>query len=215
MPIQYIGKIGEQYNSVAGSTLVITTSVTANVGNLLVLATRCGQSLVVSTVTDSSGNTWSKLNNSEALQSTMSVWYCVVTSSLASSSTITITYTGSTSGNRNAAVWSFGGITRTSTTNETARVGTGGTTLTVPNVTPQQYGSLLFTAVGSNQNTTHSISSGWTSLPVGTSSVFMGAAYAISSMSSLGATWTIGLTGAMGAVSSTFTPDGGDFLQLL
>lgn len=215
MAIRYVDRIGQQLDSVAGGTTTVTTTVAAQVGDFLVLASRCGQAGVVSSISDSAGNSWTKLNNSQALQTTMSVWYCTVTSALATSSTITVSYSVATSGNRNVAVWLFGGINKPSTTNATAQVGATGTTLTVGNVTPQQYGSLLFAAVGSNQSTTHTASSGWTALPISTSNVFMGAAYAISSMSSLGTTWTIGATGAMGAVSATLTPDGGDFLALL
>jgi len=209
MSVRFVQQIGAQFINTAGNTTVITTTNAAQVGQFLVLAARIGVSLDVSSISDSAGNTWSKLNSSALTNTVASVWYCTVTSVLAASSTITVTYSNTTSGNRNVSVWAFEGVTRPTTTNATNRTG-GTTTLTVGNVTPERYGSLLFTAGASNQNTTHSVSAGWTALTVGTSSVFLGAAYAISSMASLNATWTIGTTGAIGAVSGTFTPDGGD-----
>jgi hypothetical protein len=212
--VRLVGRIGQQLDTATGGTTTVTTTTAANVGQFLVVAARNGLGVIVSSVTDSASNTWTKINNSEALTATMSVWYCVVTNTLAASSTITVTFNSAASNNRLAAVWAFDGITRPTTTNATARLPAGSSSITVADVTPEQYGSLLFTAVGCNQNTTYTPSSGWTSLPVTTSQVFMGAAYAISTVASLGTTWTIGTTGTLGAVSATITPDGGDFFNI-
>jgi hypothetical protein len=212
--VRLVGRIGQQLDTATGDTTTVTTTTAANVGQFLIVAARGALGVIVSSVTDSGSNTWTKINNSEALTSTMSVWYCVVTNTLASSSTITVTYANATSNNRLAAVWAFNGITRPTTTNATARLPAGNSSITVADVTPEQYGSLLFTAVGCNQPTTYTPSSGWTSLSITTAQLFMGAAYAISTSASLGTTWTIGTTGTLGAVSATITPDGGDFFNI-
>lgn len=211
MSVRFVGRIGAQYDAAAGGTTTVTTTTAVPVGGFVVLATRAGGGVVVSSIADSSGNTWQKLANSDPLQSTASVWFCIATTALAASSTITVTYSAAGSGNRNAAVWAFDGITRPTTTNTTARAASPATTVSPASVTPQQYASLMFTAVGTSQNTTHTVSAGWTALSIGTASVFMGAAYTIrNSMDSLATTWTIATAGALGAVAGTFTPDGGD-----
>jgi len=215
MSIKFSQKISEQLDVTASGTSTMTTTSEAPVGQFLILAARSGIAFVVSSVSDSASNTWVKLANSDPLQTTMSVWYCVVTTALASSSTISITLDGATSGNRNMAVWAFDGITRPATTNTTARAANPSTTVSPANITPQQYGSLMFTAVGGNLNVSYTVSAGWTSLPIGTSSVFMGAAYTIrNSMDPLATTWTSGSGAALGAVAGTFTPDGGDMLAI-
>lgn len=212
MSVRFVGRVGSQYDATAGGTTTITTTSAVPVGGFLVLAARAGGGVTISSIADSSANSWVKLANSDPVLSVCSVWYCTVTTALASSSTITITYSATTSGNRNAAVWAFDGITRPTTTNTTARLG-GTTTISPAAITPQQYASLMFTAASSNQNTTYTVSAGWTALTIGTTSTWMGAAYTIrNSMDALSTTWTIPVSGAMGAVAGTFTPDGGDML---
>jgi hypothetical protein len=213
MSVQFVGKIGERFDSATGTTSTVTTSVAVPVGRFLVLAMRAGGGNVISTVTDSASNTWQKLDNSGATNTTCSIWYCTATSALAVSSTITATVTGST-GNRNVAVWAFDGITRPTTTDTTARTGSG-TTLSPANVTPEQYASLMFTAVATNATNAFTVSAGWTALTVNTASVYLGAAYAIqNSMDALATTWTWTTLGNAGAVTGSFTPDGGDFFNV-
>jgi hypothetical protein len=215
MSIRFVGRIGAQLDATAGGTTTVTTTTAVPVGEFIVLATRAGGGIVASSITDSGSNVWTKLANSDALQSTVSIWYCTITNSLASSSTITVTYSAATSGNRNVAVWAFDGVTRPTTTHTTARAANPATTVSPANITPEQYGSLLFTAVGTSQTSAHTVSSGWTALTIGTSPAFMGAAYTIrNSMDSLATTWTLATAGAMGAVSATITPDSGDFFSI-
>lgn len=215
MSVRFVGKVGEQFDSAGGTTTsTITTTAAVPVGQFLVLAMRQGSGHVVSTVTDSASNTWQKLADSDTSNATGSVWYCVASSALAVSSTITATLTGTT-GNRNVAVWAFDGITRPTTTNTVADVPIGSTSVTIGNVTPEQYGSLMFTAVAVNQSEVFTVSAGWTALPVTTASVYLSGAYAIrNSMDPLGTTWSWVGTRNGGAVAGTFTPDGGDMLAI-
>lgn len=214
MSVLFVEKIGEYANGTGSTTQTITTSAAAKVGDLVIVAARVGQGFAVSDVSDSAGNTWVILANSEAVQTSCNVWYSVLTSDLASSSTITITATGSYS-NQNSAAWSFRGITRPSTTSATNRTTTA-VANTVANVTPSQYGSLLFSAVATAQaqTGTPTVSTGWTTLSVTTASVRLCGAYAISTMDSLGATWTPATSSISGAVSGTFTPNGGDLFAI-
>jgi hypothetical protein len=149
MSVQFVGKIGERFDSATGTTSTVTTSVAVPVGRFLVLAMRAGGGNVISTTTDT-----------------------------------------------------------------TARTGSG-TTLSPANVTPEQYASLMFTAVATNATNAFTVSAGWTALTVNTASVYLGAAYAIqNSMDALATTWTWTTLGNAGAVTGSFTPDGGDFFNV-
>ena len=215
MSVRFVGRVGQQFDSAAASTSTVTTTTAIPVGQFLILATRSGLNHRILSITDSSNNTWVQLGNSALVQTVASVWYSTVTTAIAASSTITVTFTGS-SGSRSAAVWAFDGITRPTTTSANARSGSATTSLTVGNVTPSQYASLMFSAGATNANNTFSVSAGWTVLPVTTASVVLNGAYAIrDSMDALGTTWTFGSSAATsGAVSGTFTPDGGDMLAI-
>lgn len=214
MSVRLVQKVGETFNAVSTNISTITVTVSVPVGRFLILGSRSGNGIVLTSISDSSGNTWVKLNNTPAVLNVCSVWYCTVTNALTTSSTITCTFSGATS-NNNIAVWAFDGITRPTTTNQIAN-NTTTTSISVASVSPSQYGSLMFSVGVSNiVPNTFSVSSGWTLLPITTSSIFLCAAYAIpNSMASLATTWTFGSSGNNAAVSGTFTPNGGDFLAL-
>lgn len=213
MSIRYVGKVGETYNSLSSNISTITATVPVPVGQFLILVGRSGGGFFLTSISDSSGNTWTKLNNTSPVLNVCSVWYCTVTNPLTTSSTITSTFSGAFT-NGTTAVWAFDGITRPTTTNAIAN-NTASTSLSVASVSPSQYGSLIFAGASSNVPNTFSVSSGWTLLPITVSAIHLCAAYAIpDSMASLSATWTYGSSANMAAVSGTFTPDGGDFLAL-
>lgn len=215
MSVRFVGRVGQFFGSGASLTMVITTTTAIPVGQFLVLASRTGNGRNIVSITDTSGNTWNKLENSNLSGTVASVWYCTVTTAMATSSTITVTFSSSLTAARGGAVWAFDGVTRPTTTNATASTA-GATSLTVGNVTPTQYSSLFFSAAATGTSQTFAVSAGWTVLPVTASvDVRLSGAYAIgSSMDALGTTWTFGTSNAAGAVSGTFTDDGGDMLAI-
>jgi hypothetical protein len=117
-----VGSIGSvQSKSANQSSLVLTTNATLNADNLGVLivavdnnATADGDEGAVSGVVDSAGNTWTKGHEYTYAElaaqagATCSVWFKRVTSELASSGTITISFTNNTSRDASAATaWEF------------------------------------------------------------------------------------------------------------
>jgi hypothetical protein len=213
--IRYIGKVGETFLSTATTTNTVTPTISTTVGQYLVLAVRLGSGFGITSVTDTVGNAWSKIGESGLTQTVCSLWSCSVSSALSTSDTITVTKSGST-GNGNVAVWAFGGINRPVTTSVNNRSGTTGTTLAVGDVIPSQYASLMFTTVATNATATFTQPSGFTSLPVTTSSVYLSAAYLIQpSTATQSTTWTFSSVGNCGGVSASLTPDGGDFFAVM
>ena len=213
MGVSYVGQVGEAFDAgVSATTMTVTTSTATEVGTYLVLASRSGLSSPVSAVSDTAGNTWAKVNNN-ASNTVCSVWSCFVTTQIPAASTITITYTVS-NGNKNAGVWAFRGLNRPVITSATAQG--SGTTGNTRNLTPSRYASLLLSVAGVQNNSTFTQPTGFTKLPLTTSSIHVNAAYRIQpGVGSSGTTWTWTVSGTFGIVSSTLTPDGGDFLAVL
>lgn len=110
MAFAHVGNIGTALSTANNqSSLVMTTSATASVGQLLVLivavdnrATTDGDDSAVSGVTDSAGNTWTKaiqFANGQGTNQTgasCSIWYTAVTAQLTSGGSITATFTTAT-----------------------------------------------------------------------------------------------------------------------
>jgi hypothetical protein len=88
-------------------------SVLANttVGNLLVLAVTCATSVVVQSVSDSQGNTWTVKTTGGGR--TINIIHCVLGTALTTSDTISITYVGGSSSNAAALCLEFTGLTST------------------------------------------------------------------------------------------------------
>lgn len=177
---------------------------------MVVVAMRGNFTTVVDSVSDTQGNTWTKLANTTT-PNTCNVWYSVLTTAFTTSTVVTATYSGSGQHNMIAA-WAFDGFTRPATTNAIAS-GSSVTTLSPASLSVPQYGSLIFTAVTVNQLPTYTAPSGFTVLSVTSGAVSMRAAYLIrNSMASVSTTWSWNVSGNAGVVSGTFTPDGGDML---
>lgn len=214
MGVAYLGQVGENFVNATASTLAITTTAAANVGTFLVCPASVGAAASATSISDSAGNTWNLVNTSPLVARTMALFTCYVTSSLAASSTITITYSANTL-NRLAAVYAFTGINRPTVTSATAQ-GTGVSTLNTGNLAPTQYASLLFTAISKNNNAAYTTPTGWTRLPLNVSNILDGYAYRIQpSTATQGTTWSWTGSYSAGQVSATFTPDGGDFFSVM
>lgn len=212
MSVRYIERIGEAYNVSSASTLAFTCSAAVPVGRLVIFAGRGVAGANITSVSDSSSNTWTLINRTTT-QATCSVYYSVVTTALTTSSTVTATYSSSQA-QYNIAAWSFDGLTRPSITSSTAS-GSGVTTVNTGNFSNPQYGSLIFSAVTNSNAPTFTAPSGFTALPLSTSTVFLQGAYAIrSSMDAIATTWTASVSGNMGLVTTTLTQDGGDFFSM-
>lgn len=102
------GAIGTNNTKTSGTTLAITTTASCAVGDIIVVqhvtdnsVTTVGVTSTHTGVTDSAGNTYTKVNEvtysagSASDGCTLSVWRTVVTSALASGGTITCTRSGS------------------------------------------------------------------------------------------------------------------------
>lgn len=102
MAITDKGGIGVAGNKTSGSSLALTTSAATAVGDVVVvqyvsdnIQTTDGETSLVTSVTDSAGNTYTKIREmtfgggGAAAGLTLSVWYSRHTAALASSSTIT------------------------------------------------------------------------------------------------------------------------------
>lgn len=123
MTIASVGTLGTALSSGNNQTsLVLTTSAAAEVGNLVILAvavdndqTTDGDSTAVSGVVDSSGgNTWIKAksfaNGQGAAQAgaDCSIWYTVVRTQIANGGTITASFTSATTADASAmSAWEF------------------------------------------------------------------------------------------------------------
>lgn len=214
MSISYVGKVAEYFvgaSAPAANTFSPTTAIP--VGQFLVLVARGGGGYVVTSVTDSSSNTWTQLANNGGTGNTCTVYYCYVTTALTTSSTITANYTAGNI-NYNVMVLAFSGICRPTTTSATA-TGTSVLTLNTGNITPSQYGSLLLSAFTHNGSPTSiNAPSGFTTVtPSANARMVVGYTVA-ASMAAVGTTWSWTTSANVAEVSGTFTPDGGDFLAL-
>ena len=105
MAFASIGSIGTGTRTAAGTTTTITTSALANASDLVVVwiakdntSTTDGATSEVTNCTDSAGNQYVKAgeytNSAGSANSgaTVALWYCKLTSNLASSGTITVTH---------------------------------------------------------------------------------------------------------------------------
>ena len=206
MSARLIGKIGEaQANS---SSVTFTSTRSVSVGTLVVVAMRGNFTNVVVSVTDTAGNTWTKLANTTT-PNTCNVWYSVLTTAFTTSTTVTANF--SSSGNFTIlAGWAFQGFTRPMAASAIAS-STSVSTLSPSSLSVPQYGSLVFSAMSVNQLPSITVPSGFTVLPVSTSGVTLQCAYLIrNEMTAVSTTWSWSITGNAGVVSGTFTPDGGD-----
>lgn len=211
MSIRYVGQVASYYNAAGPQVNNITPAVNVDVGTFLVLSGRGGGGYTVTSVSDTGSNTWTLLTTSGASGNTATIWYCYVTTALTTSSTITVTYTTSNIG-YSVAIYAFTGINRPVTTSAVAQ-GTAVTTLSAGNITPSQYGSLLFTTLThSGPATSINVPTGFTSLANATR---VEAGYIVAgSMSSVATSWSWTTSANASVIGATFTPDGGDFLAL-
>jgi hypothetical protein len=210
--VRYVGKIGEAQVTGTASSVTFTANQQLPVGTLVVLAMRGNFTNVVSSVSDSAGNTWSKLANTTTAN-TCNVWYSVLTTAITTSTTVTANFSAS-GGLQIMAGWAFHGFTRPSTSNAIA-TGSSVTTLSPASLSVPQYGSLVFSAMSVNQLPTFTEPAGFTALPVTSSSVSLRGAYLIrNGMNAVSTTWSWSISGNAGVVSGSFTPDGGDLFAV-
>jgi len=210
--IRYVGEVGQNFGAASASTITFTSSRAVPVGDIVILAARGGGTVVVNSVSDGASNTWVKLGNTTTAN-TCNVWYSVLTTAFTTSTVVTVTYSGTPS-NRIVGAWAFDGITRPTTVTELAS-GSAVTTLSPASLTVPQYGSLFFSAISVAATPTWTDPTGFTALPVTSSTASLRAAYLIrSSMSSVSTTWSWNPSGNAGVVSGSFTPDGGDFFNI-
>lgn len=215
MAVSFVGTVGEFSDNVTGTSKTVSISKAVGVGDFLLLAARAGSGFRVSSVTDSSSNTWTLLNRTAASLNTTSVYYCNVSNALTTSSTVTVNFEGTTAST--IGIWSFDGISKPTITSALANAANV-TTLNSGTLTVPQYGSLIFSAFSLNNLSTlpTAAPTGYTLLSISGSNQRTIAAYAIApSMASFGSTWSWVTTSNASIVSATITPDGGDFLQLL
>ena len=118
-PITSIGTLGTGGSNTSNTTLVLTTSAAAEAGNVVILtiakdnvSTTDGNTTEVSSVADSSSNTWTKLRefcNGQGganLGAVVSVWQCKVSTTIASGGTITATFASAITAKAMSA-WEF------------------------------------------------------------------------------------------------------------
>lgn len=115
-----IGNIGTAANAVSSTTITITTSATAEAGNVVLVAigkdntsTTTGDNSEVTGVTDSAGNTYTKIcehtrGGVAAASITVSVWRSLITSQLTSGGTITASFATTIAKGISAWEFSFG-----------------------------------------------------------------------------------------------------------
>lgn len=119
MAFASVGTLGSNNNKASGTTLVITTSNTLEVGNLGVVFiaadnvdTSSGPTSLVSSVVDSAGNTWTKITEYTNGQGSAgagimgAAWYTKATIQLASGGTITITFASAITA-KAASAWEY------------------------------------------------------------------------------------------------------------
>lgn len=113
-----VGTLGSQGSASAGTTVVITTTATAEVGNVIVVWTAWDNSATTDSdttqlsVTDSAGNTYTRIRERNESSGAAddgvlgAFFYTVVTSQLSSGGTITVTNSSSETA-KVAAAWEF------------------------------------------------------------------------------------------------------------
>lgn len=141
------GGVGTSLN-----TVTFTTSAAAAAGHTLLMAVRVGFGLVVSSVTDSAGNTWHVDQTSPATGATVSLCRAYLATALAAGSSITVTFTGTGAGNSIAwQVLEYANLPSTVTIDATAsQSASATTTMTVgPTGTLSQTNEFAVTAVAS------------------------------------------------------------------
>lgn len=120
MAIASVGSLGSVGDTSAGTSIALTTSATAEAGNLVIVAigkdnsqTTDGQTSEVSSITDSAGgNTWTKLGEycngegSAAAGAVVSLWASILANQIASSGTITANFSHSPASSAISA-WEF------------------------------------------------------------------------------------------------------------
>lgn len=120
MAIASVGSLGSVGDTSAGTSIALTTSATAEAGNLVVVAvgkdntaTADSQTSEVSSITDSAGgNSWAKLGeycNGEgaaAAGAVVSLWASILTNQIASGGTITANFSDSPASSAISA-WEF------------------------------------------------------------------------------------------------------------
>ena len=135
-------------NTGSSSTLSATLTAAPTVGNLMVLATRCGSGASVTAVGDNAGNTWTLDSRSTATGTTnASIWSAPVYSVPTVAS---VTYSAATA-NRSTVIYEFSGVSLLN--NRVAATGasvstTNTTSLTYSGFAPTQINQLVFAAIG-------------------------------------------------------------------
>ena len=149
--IQRVGTVGSNA-TVSSITITIGASITTAIGNTLVLNCRGGGNNLLTSVSDSKGNTWVvDLTAAPNSATVLGIASCYLTSQLVTGDTITATFAAASAG-KGVAVHEFSGIAGTS--RKDVSVVAGGSTNTTGSVGPTSTlnysNELVYTAVSVN-----------------------------------------------------------------
>jgi hypothetical protein len=142
----YLGEIGTNYVVTSASTQTITTTAEVPAGATLFVTSRAGFSIFVSSVTDSNSNTYRLVSKSTGVN-TASMFATRLPVALASGSSITVTYSGTT-GVIQSNAFAFTDLTLDGTVSATTPA--NGTSATTGSVTPAQYSGVVISLITFN-----------------------------------------------------------------
>ena len=207
MAISYIKQVHQSTPAAGTGTYTLAVTNSPSAGNLVVLHGRGGGGTVFSSVSDSKGNTWTidHGTGNSGTAATISIASSVLTSTLTTSDTITVVYTGTAATSRTMAAYEFSGIDPISKLDVVSTIasGTGTSATTTATSSLNRNGSLVFAAVATNSGNTYTPSSGYTAINTTLATAFSGAAYQISTDQtgkSITFTWTTSGTYGAGIV---------------
>ena len=125
MAIASVGSFGIANSTVSGTTLALTPTVTLEVGNLAMLVVAADNAAVgtspnaefghkvsnITSVTDTGSNVWHKLgeiagNQAAAAGASVALYYCIITTQLTTSSTVTVTFSAAIT-SKAASGWEY------------------------------------------------------------------------------------------------------------
>ena len=150
MAINFVNYNYNAVNTGSSSTLAATLTTAPTVGNLMILATRCGSGASVTAVADNAGNTWTLDARSTSATTTNTAFWSAPVFNVPTVASVTYS---SAIANRSTVIGEFSGVSllnnRVAATGASVS-GTAATGATYSGFTPTQVNQLVISAAGTS-----------------------------------------------------------------